>query len=304
GLHLLGEFLHADLVDEYLDARLVDVVAAAVLVVHAQDRLDVAQEVALGQERLDGLRQVGNAAEPAADADLEAGLALGIAIEPQADVVDFYGGAIVRGGRDGDLEFARQEREFRVQRGVLADQLGPDARILDLLRRHAGPLIGGDVADGIAAGLDAVQPVPRQIAHGVGQLFQLDPVELDVLPRGEVPVAAVVVPRNVGERAHLLGRQRAVRNADAQHVGMQLQVDAVEQAQQLELVLGQLAGETPPHLVAELGDALLEKGPVELVVDVHGGLAWASRRPRAARWSGRQRGCARANFLAARGDRP
>src|SRR5262249_5978653 len=116
GLHLLGEFLHADLVDEYLDARLVDVVAAAVLVVHAQDRLDIAQEVALGQERLDGLRQVGNAAEPAADADLEAGLALGIAIEPQADVVDFYGGAIVRGGRDGDLELARQEREFRVQR--------------------------------------------------------------------------------------------------------------------------------------------------------------------------------------------
>src|SRR5262249_21277699 len=159
GLHLLGEFLHADLVDEYLDARLVDVVAAAVLVVHAQDRLDVAQEVALGQERLDGLRQVGNAAEPAADADLEAGLALGIAIEPQADVVDFYGGAIVRGGRDGDLEFARQEREFRVQRGVLADQLGPDARILDLLRRHAGPLIGGDVADGIAGRPDAPQAV-------------------------------------------------------------------------------------------------------------------------------------------------
>ena len=45
-LDLLGEFLDAELVHQDLDARLVDVVAAAVLVVDAQDRLDIAQEIA------------------------------------------------------------------------------------------------------------------------------------------------------------------------------------------------------------------------------------------------------------------
>ena len=47
GLDLLREFLGAELVDQDLDARLVDVVAPAVLVVDAQDRLEVAQQIAL-----------------------------------------------------------------------------------------------------------------------------------------------------------------------------------------------------------------------------------------------------------------
>ncbi len=42
----LREFLDAELVHQDLDARLVDVVAAAVLIVDAQDRLDIAQEIA------------------------------------------------------------------------------------------------------------------------------------------------------------------------------------------------------------------------------------------------------------------
>src|SRR5215470_2090310 len=50
---------------------------------------------------------------------------------------------------------------------------------------------------------------------------------------------------------------------------MELQVDAVEQAQQLEFVLGQLARQPTAHLVAELGDALVEERPIELVIEVH-----------------------------------
>ena len=73
-----------------------------------------------------------------------------------ADVVNLDGGAIMRGGGDRDLELARQEREFRMQRRVLAHDLRPDARVLDLVGRDARPLVGGDVAHAIAAGLDAV----------------------------------------------------------------------------------------------------------------------------------------------------
>ena len=97
-----------------LDARLVDVVAAAVLVVDAQDRLDVAQQIALGQERLDGLADERRAPEPAADDDFEAGLARAVAVQPQADVVHAHRGAVVRRGRHRDLELARQKREFRM----------------------------------------------------------------------------------------------------------------------------------------------------------------------------------------------
>ena len=78
-LDLGGEFLRAELVHQDLDARLVDVVAPAVLVVDAQDRLDVAQEVALRQERLDRLADERRAAEPAADHHLEADLARAVA---------------------------------------------------------------------------------------------------------------------------------------------------------------------------------------------------------------------------------
>ena len=50
---------------------------------------------------------------------------------------------------------------------------------------------------------------------------------------------------------------------------MLLDVQAVLQAQRPELVLGQLAGEKAPRLVAELGDALVDDALVEFVVAVH-----------------------------------
>jgi len=105
-----------------LDARLVDIVAPAVLVVDAHDRFDVAQEVALGQERLDGLADERRAAEPATDDDLEAGVACTVPVQPQADVVNLDGGAVMRRRGQCDLELARQEGEFGMQGEVLAQQ--------------------------------------------------------------------------------------------------------------------------------------------------------------------------------------
>ena len=90
-----------------------------------------------------------------------------------------------------------------MQRYVLADQLGPDTRILDLVGRDAGPLVGGDVAHDVAARLHAVHADAGELGHGVGQLFELDPMELNVLPRGEMPVAAIVAARDVRQHAQL-----------------------------------------------------------------------------------------------------
>jgi hypothetical protein len=74
----------------------------------------------------------------------------------------------------------------------------------------------------------------------------------------------------VGELAHLARGQRAVGDGDAQHVGVQLQIDAVHQAQRLELVLRQLALEPALDLVAELRHALAHELRIEFIVAVHG----------------------------------
>ena len=53
------ELLHAQCAHQDLDARLVDVVAPAVAVVDAQDRLEVGQQVGLRQELADHLARIG-----------------------------------------------------------------------------------------------------------------------------------------------------------------------------------------------------------------------------------------------------
>src|SRR5205814_3479476 len=139
GLDLAAERFGAELVYQYLDARLVDVVAAAVLIIDAQYRLDVAQQVAIRQKRLDGLSDERRAPEPAPDHHLEPGLPRVVPMQPQADIVHANGGAIVLGGRDRDLELARQKRKLGMQRGVLPNDFAPDARVLDLVGRGASP---------------------------------------------------------------------------------------------------------------------------------------------------------------------
>src|SRR6478735_6816174 len=198
-LDLARELLDTKLVHQDLDARLVDVVAAAVLVVDAQDRLDIAENVAAVDEMLDGLADERRAPEPAADQHLEAGLALLVLDQLQPDVVDLDRGAVVVRRGDRDLELARQEREFRMQRGVLPDQLRPDAGILDLAGRDAGPLVRGDVAHVVAGGLHRMNADLGEIGQRIRQFGELDPVELDVLPRREMAVAAIVFARDVGE---------------------------------------------------------------------------------------------------------
>ena len=152
-----------------------------------------------------------------------------ILVQAQPDVVHLNGRAVVLGGGDGDLELAWQERKFGMQGRPLANDFAPDAWILDLVGRDAAPLVGGDVANAVAAGLHAMHADLRQVGHGVGQFLELDPVELDVLPRGEVTVILVIAAGDVRQHAQLLGRQRAVGNCDAQHIGVELQIDAIHQ---------------------------------------------------------------------------
>ncbi len=118
--------------------------------------------------------------------------------------------------------------------------------------------------------------------QGIRRILELDPVELEVLARREVAVAAIVLARDISELAQLPRRQRAVGNGDPQHVGVELQVKAIGQTQRLELLFGQLAGEAAAHLVAELVDALGDERPVVVVVMVEMGIRHNA--PRRRQW--------------------
>ena len=149
---------------------------------------------------------------------------------------------VLRSRVDGDLELARQEGELRVKGRPLAQDFAIRARVGQFVRCNASKLVGGDVADAVARRLDGVHFDACQLAENRRRFFELRPVELHVLARGEVADAAVVASRNLGQFAQLFGCQHAVRNGDAQHRAVALDVQAVLQAQGTQFVVGKLAG--------------------------------------------------------------
>ena len=183
----------------------------------------------------------------------------------------------------------------------LPDDLGIDARVRDLVGGDAGVLVGGGVAQAVAARLDRVHLDLGELGQDIGHLLETHPMELDVLARGEMAVAPVIDPRDAGELPELPRGEHAIGNGDAQHVGVELQIEPVHEPERPELLLAELAGEPPRHLVAELGDALVDEALVEFVVAVHGsgdlpralvaagGDRWALARMRSRRRAGVKR---------------
>ena len=153
--------------------------------------------------------------------------------------------------------------------GPLAQKLGIGAGIGDLIGRRSGEMVGGDVPHAIARGLNGVHFHIRQCAKDRGHVGQHRPVELDVLPGGEVAIALVIRVGDVGKLAHLVRRNRAIRNGDPQHVGVQLQIQPVHQAQGAKFFFGQAAIKPTVHLLGELGDTGAHKGFVEVRVGIH-----------------------------------
>ena len=139
----------------------------------------------------------------------------------------------------------------------LPQQFRPGARVGDFIGGDAGEVVGGDVADAVAGGLDRVHFGARQVGQDVGHLRQLDPVQLQVLPGGEVTDALVVAAGDVGQGAQLLCREQPIGHRNAQHRAVTLDVEAVLQAQRAEFVIGQFIGQIAPRLVSELGNACL-----------------------------------------------
>ena len=137
GFDFLAELVRAALLHQDLDARLVDVVAPAVAVVDAQDRVEVGEQVPPGQELADHVADDRRAAQAAADQHLEADFASSHPARragryrARATAARSAARAVHR-----DLELARQVGELRMEGRPLADQLAPDEGVDDLVLRR------------------------------------------------------------------------------------------------------------------------------------------------------------------------
>jgi len=165
----------------------------------------------------------------------------------EGDAVDLRRVAPVGARRDRVLVLSRQVGKVRVAveepSGALDDTRG--------VEELAGiePLHGaaGDVADGIATTARSRDAGGVEMREDVGKRRELEPVELDVLTRRELAVAASEPVRDLPDRTQLRGGEVPARKLHAQHERPDLRLVVVE----------------PPPLEADdvlLGDALVARG--------------------------------------------
>ena len=109
-----------------------------------------------------------------------------------------------------------------------------------------------------------------QLRQDLGHVLQGRPVELQVLAGTEVAVALVILAGDRGKLAKLGRAEVAVRDRNAQHRRLALNVEAVLEAQRAVFVFAQFASEITVRLIAELGNALIYIALVICVVTVHG----------------------------------
>ena len=76
-----------------------------------------------------------------------------------------------------------------MQARPLAQQFGDGPRVGKLVGRGPRPVVGRHVADAVARCLDGMHLDFGQRRQDVGSVLKLDPVELHVLPGGEMAVA-------------------------------------------------------------------------------------------------------------------
>ena len=182
--------------------------------------------------------------------------------------------AVLVGGAEGRLELARHQLADVVAHEVAHVGARVGRGVEQLALADAGPRVTGDVADRVAAALARGQAGVADAAHELLGDRQRHVVHLHVLARRDVALAQRrVLLDGVAEGVHLLGRDAAPRDLDADHlhVGLALAVHALLQAEADELVLGRVAGEELGRLGVEVVELALEDRdhvPRDVLVDL------------------------------------
>src|SRR5690606_20134232 len=99
----------------------------------AHDAFEIGEQMLVGHAAVDQLGDHRRTPEATADPHFPADVARAVHSGLKADIVKADGGAVSGGAGDGDLEFAREVREFRMQARPLAEDFGDGTWIDDLV---------------------------------------------------------------------------------------------------------------------------------------------------------------------------
>ena len=135
----------------------------------------------------------------------------------ERDVVDLVRDVVVRRAADRGLELAGEVREPRVADVVVDDRAHGGGAVDDLVGRDTGDGGPEDDARAVAARLLGAQPDGLEPAPDLRDVLDADPVQLDVLPVGDVRGAAAELDGDVRDGAQLLQAQRAAVAAHPEH---------------------------------------------------------------------------------------
>lgn len=140
---------------------------------------------------------------------------LGVHRPDERDVVDLR--CHVGQPGDGGLELARQVGQSRQPDIVLLDILQGRRGVDELVRMHPGHRGTQRGAGAVPAGLHRVEARRLETTPDLRHVLDVDPVELDVVPVGDVRTAASEVRGDAGDDAQLLGGELTAVDADAHH---------------------------------------------------------------------------------------
>ena len=178
-----------------------------------EDRGEHLDGLVLRDEDAEVAREARHRREAAADEHAEALAAL-VDHADEGDTVDLRRVAAVGAGGDRVLVLARQVRVVR----VAVEELGRRCRA----RRGVEELVVREACNGQPVMLRTVSPHPPAVvmparsrsAKTFGERAELEPVELDVLPRRQLGVAAAVAVRDLADCAKLRRERIAARELD------------------------------------------------------------------------------------------
>ena len=90
-----------------------------------------------------------------------------------------------------------------MKRGPLPDDFAIGAGIFYFVSSDTCKLVCGGITDAVAAGLNGVHFYLGQLGQNIWYISQCQPVELDILPGGQMAIAFVKIVSNKGKFAHL-----------------------------------------------------------------------------------------------------
>ena len=203
--------------DQELDPGPVPEPPVAVVAEHRHDARPHLADLVGPDERAQPLADHRVGGQAAADPQVVAGLPGRGLHAHEGHVVDLVHGALGRAAAHHRLELAGQVGEGRVADVAALHLLDLRGRVEDLACVDPGQRAAQDDAGSVPAGLRGGQADRLEQLPDLRDALDLDPVQLDVLPVGDVGGAAGEPAGDVADDVQLLAGQLAAVNPDAEH---------------------------------------------------------------------------------------